>query len=72
MVGIGSSILGWEFDFFKAQEIKSINKDLTRLQDDVYKLSRQPEDSLRHHGKTPQDSGALHNVHQEGDQGKTS
>ena len=37
-VGVGSSILGWVFDFFKAKEVQNLKKDLNALKDNVYKL----------------------------------
>ena len=37
-VGVGSSILGWAFDFFKAKEVLNLKKDLNVLKDNVYKL----------------------------------
>ena len=36
--GVGSSILGWVFDFFRAKEVQDLRKDLTHFQDNVYKL----------------------------------
>ena len=39
-VGVGSSILRWVFDFFRAQKVKSLRKDLTQLRDNVYKLTK--------------------------------
>ena len=35
---MGSSILGWVFDFFKAKEVQNLKKDLNALKDNVYKL----------------------------------
>ena len=37
-IGVGSSILGWAFDFFRAQEVQTLKKDLNDLRDNVYKL----------------------------------
>ena len=37
-IGVGSSILGWVFDFFRAQEVQTLKKDLNDLRDNVYKL----------------------------------
>lgn len=30
-VGVGSSILSWVFDFFRAQEFQTLKKDLNQL-----------------------------------------
>ena len=38
-VGVGSSILGWVFDFFRAKEVQNLQNDLNHLQDNVYKLT---------------------------------
>ena len=52
-VGVGSSILGWVFDFFKAKEVQNLKKDLNALKDKVYKLQDNQKllfaTTVRHH-----------------------
>lgn len=37
-IGVGSSIMGWVFDFFRAQEVQTLKRDLNNLRDNLYKL----------------------------------
>ena len=37
-IGVGSSILGWVFNFFWAQEVQTLKNDLKDLRDNIYKL----------------------------------
>ena len=52
-VGVGSSILRWVFDFFKAKEVQTLKKDLNVLKDNVYKLQDNQKllfaTTVRHH-----------------------
>ena len=38
-IGVGTSIIGWVFEYFKAKEIQGIKADLRRVQDNTYKLT---------------------------------
>ena len=52
-VGVGSSFLGWVFDFFRAKEVQNLIKYLNHLQDNVYKLQDNQKllfaTTVRHH-----------------------
>ena len=37
-IRVGSSILGWVFNFFRAQEVQTLKKDLNDLRDNVIKI----------------------------------
>ena len=39
ITGARSSIIGWVFDYFRAEEAQGLLEDLHRVKDKVYKLS---------------------------------
>ena len=39
-IGVGTSIIGWVFEYFKAKEVQGIKADLRKVQDNQFKLTK--------------------------------
>ena len=66
-VVVGSSILGWVFNFFRAPDVKCLWQERTRLQDIILlslQVVRQPKDPVCYRGQASPDPGQPHCIHQ--------